>query len=144
MLLVTSKVSPPSPRSPLTELVPGPLSYAEQLVTCSPPPRPLLVFPGHRVPAWVWDTADTRCSANVTEWRTDRVVFGKAQRVSLTLPVGLCSLPQAIGCTLNCSCQSFKPGKINHRQCEQCRHGWVAHGNYVSSSHGLSCPLGIT
>uniref|UniRef100_A0A5F9DUW4 Zinc finger protein basonuclin-1 n=2 Tax=Oryctolagus cuniculus TaxID=9986 RepID=A0A5F9DUW4_RABIT len=33
----------------------------------------------------------------------------------------------AIGCTLNCSCQSFKPGKINHRQCEQCRHGWVAH-----------------
>uniref|UniRef100_G1PR74 Zinc finger protein basonuclin-1 n=2 Tax=Myotis lucifugus TaxID=59463 RepID=G1PR74_MYOLU len=37
------------------------------------------------------------------------------------------SLLQAIGCTLNCSCQSFKPGKINHRQCEQCRHGWVAH-----------------
>ncbi|XP_019801240.2 zinc finger protein basonuclin-1 isoform X4 [Tursiops truncatus] len=33
----------------------------------------------------------------------------------------------AIGCTLNCSCQSFKPGKIHHRQCEQCRHGWVAH-----------------
>ncbi|KAM7048300.1 zinc finger protein basonuclin-1 isoform 2-T3 [Molossus nigricans] len=28
---------------------------------------------------------------------------------------------------MNCSCQSFKPGKINHRQCEQCRHGWVAH-----------------
>ncbi|KAK1327814.1 hypothetical protein QTO34_012722 [Cnephaeus nilssonii] len=24
-------------------------------------------------------------------------------------------------------CQSFKPGKMNHRQCEQCRHGWVAH-----------------
>nr|XP_021536132.1 LOW QUALITY PROTEIN: zinc finger protein basonuclin-1 [Neomonachus schauinslandi] len=37
------------------------------------------------------------------------------------------SLLQAIGCTLDCSCQSFKPGKINHRQCEQCRHGWVAH-----------------
>ncbi|XP_036162183.1 zinc finger protein basonuclin-1 isoform X2 [Myotis myotis] len=36
-------------------------------------------------------------------------------------------LSQAIGCTLNCSCPSFKPGKINHRQCEQCRHGWVAH-----------------
>ncbi|KAM8958065.1 zinc finger protein basonuclin-1 [Lycaon pictus] len=33
----------------------------------------------------------------------------------------------AISCSLNCSCQSFKPGKINHRQCEQCRHGWVAH-----------------
>ncbi|XP_006870988.1 PREDICTED: zinc finger protein basonuclin-1 [Chrysochloris asiatica] len=33
----------------------------------------------------------------------------------------------AIGCTLNCNCPSFKPGKINHRQCEQCRHGWVAH-----------------
>ncbi|KAM5292600.1 zinc finger protein basonuclin-1 [Ctenodactylus gundi] len=36
-------------------------------------------------------------------------------------------MAEAIGCTLNCSCQSFKPGKINHRQCEQCRHGWVAH-----------------
>ncbi|XP_042527722.1 zinc finger protein basonuclin-1 [Dipodomys spectabilis] len=38
-----------------------------------------------------------------------------------------CVLLQAIGCTLNCTCQSFKPGKINNRQCEQCRHGWVAH-----------------
>ncbi|XP_036087770.1 zinc finger protein basonuclin-1 isoform X2 [Rousettus aegyptiacus] len=36
-------------------------------------------------------------------------------------------MAEAIGCTLNCSCQSFKPGKTNHRQCEQCRHGWVAH-----------------
>lgn len=36
---------------------------------------------------------------------------------------------QAIRCTLvNCSCQCFKPGKINQRQCDQCRHGWVAHG----------------
>ncbi|NXU03965.1 BNC1 protein, partial [Buphagus erythrorhynchus] len=35
---------------------------------------------------------------------------------------------QAIRCTLvNCSCQCFKPGKINQRQCDQCRHGWVAH-----------------
>ncbi|XP_059035845.1 zinc finger protein basonuclin-1 isoform X4 [Mustela lutreola] len=33
----------------------------------------------------------------------------------------------AIGCTLNCSCQGFTPGKIHHRRCEQCRHGWVAH-----------------
>uniref|UniRef100_A0A8C8YK65 Zinc finger protein basonuclin-1 n=1 Tax=Prolemur simus TaxID=1328070 RepID=A0A8C8YK65_PROSS len=36
-------------------------------------------------------------------------------------------MAEAIGCTLNCSCQSFKPEKINHRQCEQCKHGWVAH-----------------
>ncbi|XP_054569174.1 zinc finger protein basonuclin-1 isoform X2 [Eptesicus fuscus] len=36
-------------------------------------------------------------------------------------------MAEAIGCTLNCSCPSFKPGKMNHRQCEQCRHGWVAH-----------------
>lgn len=36
-------------------------------------------------------------------------------------------MAEAIGCTLNCTCPSFKPGKINHRQCEQCRHGWVAH-----------------
>ncbi|XP_076978448.1 zinc finger protein basonuclin-1 [Tamandua tetradactyla] len=33
----------------------------------------------------------------------------------------------AVGCTLNCSCQSFTPGKVNRRQCEQCTHGWVAH-----------------
>ncbi|CAJ0926121.1 unnamed protein product [Ranitomeya imitator] len=34
----------------------------------------------------------------------------------------------AIRCTLvNCICLGFKPGKINPRQCEQCRHGWVAH-----------------
>ncbi|XP_075714183.1 zinc finger protein basonuclin-1 isoform X2 [Rhinoderma darwinii] len=35
---------------------------------------------------------------------------------------------EAIRCTLvNCICLGFKPGKINPRQCEQCRHGWVAH-----------------
>ncbi|XP_030045480.1 zinc finger protein basonuclin-1 isoform X2 [Microcaecilia unicolor] len=33
-----------------------------------------------------------------------------------------------IRCTLvNCSCPGFKPGKINHRQCDLCRHGWVTH-----------------
>ncbi|XP_003229250.3 zinc finger protein basonuclin-1 [Anolis carolinensis] len=37
-------------------------------------------------------------------------------------------MSEAIQCTLvNCSCQRFKPGKINQRQCDQCRHGWVAH-----------------
>ncbi|KAM4747820.1 zinc finger protein basonuclin-1 [Rhinophrynus dorsalis] len=35
---------------------------------------------------------------------------------------------EAIRCTLvNCICLGFKPGKINHRHCDQCRHGWVAH-----------------
>ncbi|MBN3296342.1 BNC1 protein, partial [Amia calva] len=35
---------------------------------------------------------------------------------------------QAICCTLvNCSCECFKPGKLKRRQCEQCKHGWVAH-----------------
>ncbi|KAJ8340386.1 hypothetical protein SKAU_G00350190 [Synaphobranchus kaupii] len=35
---------------------------------------------------------------------------------------------QAICCTLvNCNCESFKPGKLKRRQCENCRHGWVAH-----------------
>lgn len=35
---------------------------------------------------------------------------------------------QVIRCTLvNCGCPSYKPGKINSRQCDQCRHGWVAH-----------------
>ncbi|XP_018618734.1 zinc finger protein basonuclin-1 isoform X1 [Scleropages formosus] len=35
---------------------------------------------------------------------------------------------QAICCTLvNCNCESFKPGKLRRRQCENCKHGWVAH-----------------
>ncbi|XP_061077217.1 zinc finger protein basonuclin-1-like [Conger conger] len=35
---------------------------------------------------------------------------------------------QAICCTLvSCSCESFKPGKLRRRQCEHCKHGWVAH-----------------
>ncbi|XP_063045232.1 zinc finger protein basonuclin-1 [Engraulis encrasicolus] len=35
---------------------------------------------------------------------------------------------QAICCTLvNCNCDSFKPGKLKRRQCENCKHGWVAH-----------------
>uniref|UniRef100_A0A3Q0SU09 Basonuclin zinc finger protein 1 n=1 Tax=Amphilophus citrinellus TaxID=61819 RepID=A0A3Q0SU09_AMPCI len=34
----------------------------------------------------------------------------------------------AICCTLvNCNCDSFKPGKLKRRQCENCKHGWVAH-----------------
>ncbi|KAJ3593398.1 hypothetical protein NHX12_005733, partial [Muraenolepis orangiensis] len=39
-----------------------------------------------------------------------------------------CRVPRAICCTLvNCNCDSFKPGKLKRRQCENCRHGWVAH-----------------
>ncbi|XP_034143469.1 zinc finger protein basonuclin-1 isoform X2 [Esox lucius] len=35
---------------------------------------------------------------------------------------------QAICCTLvNCTCDSFKPGKLKRRLCEHCKHGWVAH-----------------
>uniref|UniRef100_A0A4W4GQX1 Basonuclin 1 n=1 Tax=Electrophorus electricus TaxID=8005 RepID=A0A4W4GQX1_ELEEL len=35
---------------------------------------------------------------------------------------------QAICCTLvSCNCDSFKPGKLKRRQCENCKHGWVAH-----------------
>ncbi|XP_023669616.1 zinc finger protein basonuclin-1 isoform X2 [Paramormyrops kingsleyae] len=37
-------------------------------------------------------------------------------------------MASAIRCTLvNCNCESFKPGKLKRRQCEHCRHGWVAH-----------------
>ncbi|XP_062405590.1 zinc finger protein basonuclin-1 isoform X1 [Sardina pilchardus] len=37
-------------------------------------------------------------------------------------------MSQAICCTLvNCNCDSFKPGKLKRRQCENCKHGWVAH-----------------
>ncbi|XP_072551574.1 zinc finger protein basonuclin-1 [Salminus brasiliensis] len=37
-------------------------------------------------------------------------------------------MAQAICCTMvNCSCDSFSPGKLRRRQCENCRHGWVAH-----------------
>lgn len=38
---------------------------------------------------------------------------------------------QAIRCTLvNCTCECFQPGKIHLRTCDQCKHGWVAHGEW--------------
>ncbi|XP_068595676.1 zinc finger protein basonuclin-1 [Brachionichthys hirsutus] len=38
------------------------------------------------------------------------------------------TMAEAICCTLvNCKCDSFKPGKLKRRQCETCKHGWVAH-----------------
>uniref|UniRef100_A0A3Q3D240 Basonuclin zinc finger protein 1 n=1 Tax=Hippocampus comes TaxID=109280 RepID=A0A3Q3D240_HIPCM len=38
------------------------------------------------------------------------------------------SAKSAICCTLlNCTCDNFKPGKLKRRQCENCKHGWVAH-----------------
>eukprot|EP00062_Callorhinchus_milii_P002378 gi/632938508/ref/XP_007905232.1/ PREDICTED: zinc finger protein basonuclin-1 isoform X1 [Callorhinchus milii] len=37
-------------------------------------------------------------------------------------------MSEAIRCTLvNCNCECFQPGKINLRQCDQCKHGWVVH-----------------
>ncbi|KAL1007507.1 hypothetical protein UPYG_G00087730 [Umbra pygmaea] len=37
-------------------------------------------------------------------------------------------MAEAICCTLvNCTCDSFKPGKLKRRLCEHCKHGWVAH-----------------
>ncbi|XP_076849826.1 zinc finger protein basonuclin-1 [Brachyhypopomus gauderio] len=37
-------------------------------------------------------------------------------------------MSQAICCTLvSCNCDSFRPGKLKRRQCENCKHGWVAH-----------------
>uniref|UniRef100_A0A3Q3WXD4 C2H2-type domain-containing protein n=1 Tax=Mola mola TaxID=94237 RepID=A0A3Q3WXD4_MOLML len=40
----------------------------------------------------------------------------------------VCFCSTAICCTLaNCNCDSFKPGMLKRRQCENCKHGWVAH-----------------
>ncbi|XP_078097155.1 zinc finger protein basonuclin-2 [Mustelus asterias] len=37
-------------------------------------------------------------------------------------------MSEAIRCTLvNCNCECFQAGKINIRQCDQCKHGWVVH-----------------
>ncbi|XP_072324831.1 zinc finger protein basonuclin-2 [Scyliorhinus torazame] len=37
-------------------------------------------------------------------------------------------MSDAIRCTLvNCNCECFQAGKINIRQCDQCKHGWVVH-----------------
>uniref|UniRef100_UPI00398EF88D zinc finger protein basonuclin-2 isoform X2 n=1 Tax=Pristiophorus japonicus TaxID=55135 RepID=UPI00398EF88D len=37
-------------------------------------------------------------------------------------------MSEAIRCTLvNCNCECFQAGKINLRQCDQCKHGWVVH-----------------
>lgn len=41
---------------------------------------------------------------------------------------------QAIRCTVpGCGCECFVPGKLQLRQCESCRHGWVAHGEYLNN-----------
>ncbi|XP_072237158.1 zinc finger protein basonuclin-1 [Leuresthes tenuis] len=38
------------------------------------------------------------------------------------------AMAEAICCTsVNCNCDNFKPGKLKRRQCENCKHGWVAH-----------------
>ena len=40
---------------------------------------------------------------------------------------------QAIRCTLpGCPCECFSPGKTVLRACETCKHGWVAHGEYIT------------
>lgn len=53
--------------------------------------------------------------------------FAQAGRNTLTCV--FCFFFQAIRCTLvNCTCECFQPGKINLRTCDQCKHGWVAHG----------------
>ncbi|XP_032906400.1 zinc finger protein basonuclin-1-like isoform X2 [Amblyraja radiata] len=37
-------------------------------------------------------------------------------------------MTEAIRCTLvNCNCECFQAGKINVRQCDHCKHGWVVH-----------------
>lgn len=46
---------------------------------------------------------------------------------------------QAIRCTLvNCTCECFQPGKIHLRTCDQCKHGWVAHGESRRRSCGVN------
>lgn len=83
------------------------------------------------VPARIWHRVGAQCPGSVTEGRPVSCVAGAALRPRSTHGPRPRSLLQAIGCTLNCSCQGFTPGKIHHRRCEQCRHGWVAHGNFV-------------
>ncbi|XP_072420884.1 zinc finger protein basonuclin-2 [Chiloscyllium punctatum] len=37
-------------------------------------------------------------------------------------------MSESIRCTLvNCNCECFQAGKINIRQCDHCKHGWVVH-----------------
>ncbi|XP_061564082.1 zinc finger protein basonuclin-1 [Cololabis saira] len=38
------------------------------------------------------------------------------------------TMAETICCSLmNCHCDNFKPEKLKRRQCENCKHGWVAH-----------------
>uniref|UniRef100_A0A8C4TET1 Basonuclin zinc finger protein 1 n=1 Tax=Erpetoichthys calabaricus TaxID=27687 RepID=A0A8C4TET1_ERPCA len=44
----------------------------------------------------------------------------------------------AICCTLiNCTCEGFQPSRIKRRQCEICKHGWVAHALSKLKVHHL-------
>ncbi|XP_034039758.1 zinc finger protein basonuclin-1 isoform X2 [Thalassophryne amazonica] len=48
------------------------------------------------------------------------------------------TMAETICCTLvNCSCDSFNPGKLKRRQCENCKHGWVAHALSKLKAHHM-------
>lgn len=56
-----------------------------------------------------------------------------------------CFFLQAIRCTLvNCTCECFQPGKINLRTCDQCKHGWVAHGKKSLFGVFLLCSVQLS
>ncbi|KAF6723882.1 Zinc finger protein basonuclin-1 [Oryzias melastigma] len=48
------------------------------------------------------------------------------------------TMAEVICCTLgSCNCDGFKPGKLKRRQCENCKHGWVAHALSKLKVHHL-------
>lgn len=58
-----------------------------------------------------------------------KAAFGKCELSCFDAASLLFLSSQAIRCTLvNCTCECFQPGKIHLRTCDQCKHGWVAHG----------------
>ena len=45
---------------------------------------------------------------------------------------------------MNCTCECFQPGKINLRTCDQCKHGWVAHGEENLDFSPCSCYVRVS
>uniref|UniRef100_A0A3B1J7W3 Basonuclin 2 n=1 Tax=Astyanax mexicanus TaxID=7994 RepID=A0A3B1J7W3_ASTMX len=47
---------------------------------------------------------------------------------------------EVIGCTQpNCTCECFRPGRVNLRSCDRCKHGWVAHAVSKLSAGAVQC-----
>ena len=85
-----------------------------------------------------------RLLTTIVRFYSNVIPKGNVKRPLMTNAFGVVSvLLQAIRCTMPaCPCECFLPGKIQIRQCETCKHGWVPHGKKAILSLLLSFVYG--